>query len=346
MKKKVKAKTKAKKKRPLGKGRLIARIVSITLVLAVVACCAVGDWFVHQPREWLDAHRAFYTAPLWYFGNRTAFITDALDWTGHDAVYDFDEPAPTNAVLFAGAPERVGDPAPDDIQVLNRGEFMIGWSPSLRHPVWAAYHVVRDARFESLKRPKNFQKDRSVASSPAATDYARSGYDRGHLVPNRAIVTRYGPDAQEKTFLMTNISPQRPALNRGPWREMEQRIADLWTARFGEIWVIVGTVSPVAERTTLESTTIDVPQQYYMLIAAQDNDGVRALAVLLPQTAEVSDFPVHNIVTIKELEAATGLKFFPDMPKFLARPLKADRPTRLWPIRWQDIVKLILLRFT
>ena len=356
MKKKVKERPKAKKKEPLGKGRLVARIVSLALVLAVVACCAVGDWYVHQPREWLDAHRAFYTAPLRYFGNRTAFITDAIGWTGHDAVYDYDEPAPTNEVFFAGAPERVGDPAPDDIVVLDRGTFKIGWSPSLRHPVWAAYHVVKDARFDALKRP-NFQKDRSVASSPAANDYDRSGYDRGHLVPNRAIVTRYGPDEQEKTFLMTNIAPQRPALNRGPWREMEQRIADLWTARYGEIWVVVGAVSPTAERQTLGNTAIDVPQQYYMLIAAveakeeraneeEPAGEVRALAVLLPQTAEVDDFPVHNIVTINELEAATGLRFFPDMPKFLARPLKADRPTRLWPIRFRDIVKLILLRFT
>ena len=347
VKEKPKAKEKkAKGKKPVSKARLIARIVSIALALVVVACCAVGDWYVHQPREWLESHRAFYTAPLWYFGNRTAFITDAFGWTGHDAVYDpDDETAPSNTVLFAGAPVRIGAPAPDDIQVLNRGEFMIGWSPSLRHPVWAAYHVVRDARFDALKRP-NFQKDRSVASSPAANDYARSGYDRGHLVPNRAIVTRYGPDEQEKTFLMTNIAPQRPALNRGPWREMEQRISDLWTARYGEIWVIVGAVSPTGNRTKLESTTIDVPEQYYMLIAAQDEEGVRALAVLLPQTAEVNDFPVHNIVTIKELETATGLEFFPDMPKFLARPLKADRPTRLWPIRWHDIVKLILLRFT
>ena len=146
---------------------------------------------------------------------------------------------------------------------------------------------------------------------------------------------------------MTNIAPQRPALNRGPWREMEQRISDLWTARYGEIWVVVGTVSPTAERTTLESApSIDVPAQFYMLIAAQDEEGVRALAVMLPQTAEVDDFPVHGIVTVDELEAATGLRFFPDMPKFLARPLKADRPTRLWPIRLRDIVKLILLRFT
>ena len=358
MKKKAKEKKQRVKtaKKPVGKFRLAARIVSVVLVLAVVACCAVGDWYVHQPREWLDAHRAFYTAPLWYFGNRTAFITDAIGWTGHDAVYDFDEPVPTNEVFFAGAPERVGDPAPDDIVVLDRGTFKIGWSPSLRHPVWAAYHVVKDARFDALKRP-NFQKDRSVASSPAANDYTRSGYDRGHLVPNRAIVTRYGPDEQEKTFLMTNIAPQRPPLNRGPWREMEQRIADLWTARYGEIWVVVGTVSPTAERKTLENATIDVPAQFYMLIAAaeakekrqgeEDSAGeVRALAVLLPQTAEVDDFPVHNIVTINELEAATGLRFFPDMPKFLARPLKADRPTRLWPIRLRDIFKLILLRFT
>ena len=349
MKKKKRLKEKAKptgKKKPMGKARRVAWIASIALALAAVACCAVGDWFVHHPREWLEEHRAFYTAPLWYFGNRTAFVTDAIGWTGHDAVYDFDEPAPSNAVFFAGAPERTGDPAPKDIVTLQRGEFAIGWSPSLRHPVWAAYHVVKDARFDALKRP-NFQKDRSVASCPAAADYARSGYDRGHLVPNRAIVTRYGPDAQEKTFLMTNIAPQRPALNRGPWRELEQRISDLWTARYGEIWVVVGTVSPAAKRTTLENApSIDVPEQFYMLIAAQDDDGVRALAVMLPQTADVDDFPVHGIVTVNELESATGLRFFPDMPKFLAHPLKADRPTRLWPIRLRDIVKLILLRFT
>ncbi len=332
------------RKKPVGGIRLAARITSIVLVLAVIACCAVGDWYVHQPREWQERHRAFYTAPLWYFGDRTAFITDAVGWTGYDAVCKSDDPIPTNQVFFAGAPERVGDPAPKVIQPLRRGEFVVGWSPSLRHPVWAAYHVVKDARFESLKRP-NFQKDRNADNSPAANDYARSGYDRGHLVPNRAIVTRYGPDEQAKTFLMSNIAPQRPALNRGSWREMEQRIADLWTARYGEIWVIVGTVSPTAERTTLENApTIDVPEQFYMLVAAQDADGVRALAVMLPQTSEIDDFPVHGIVTIDELEAATGLRFFPDKPDLW--PLKASRPTRLWPIRLRDIFKLVLLRFT
>ena len=137
-KKKVKEHAVKGKKKPVGKARLIARIVSISLVVAVVACCAVGDWYVHHPREWLEEHRAFYTAPLWYFGNRTAFVTDAIGWTGHDAVYDSDDPVPENQVFFAGAPERTGDPAPKDIVMLQRGEFAIGWSPSLRHPVWGS----------------------------------------------------------------------------------------------------------------------------------------------------------------------------------------------------------------
>ena len=38
--------------------------------------------------------------------------------------------------------------------------------------------------------------------------------------------------------------------------------------------------------------------------------------------------------------------FFPDMPKFLKKPLSSDRPTRLWPCRFVDILKLILIRFT
>ena len=37
-----------------------------------------------------------------------------------------------------------------------------------------------------------------------------------------------------------------------------------------------------------------------------------------------------------------GLEFFPEMPSFLKRPLQADRPTRLWPIRFRDILKMQL----
>jgi len=327
---------------PLRRG---IRIGSIVLAVLFAALCVGGDIYVHHSPEWLAAHRSFFTTPLEWLGNRTAFLTDALGWTGHDCVYEYDDPAPENQILFAGAPLRTGAPAPADLVTLDRGSFLIGWSPSLRHPVWAAYHVPREARFDNGKRP-SFQKDRSVESSPAPSDYVNSTYDRGHMVPNRAIVTRFGPDLQRKTFQMTNIAPQRPALNRGPWREMEQRIVDLWTQKYGEIWVVVGSIPNPTAREKLPNSAVVVPEKFYMVVVAQTPDGVRSLAVLLDQNARLNDFPVHNIVTIAELEKLSGLEFFPDMPKFLKKPLKSDRPTRLWPIRFVDLIKLILIRFT
>ena len=348
-KKNVKAEknVKGKKSPPASPARKAARIISVAVVIAVAALCGVGDWYVHHPPEWLAERQSLLTAPLVYFGDRTAFLTDAFGWTGHDAVYDSDDPVPSGQVFFAGQPQRVGAPAPSDIAVLQRGEFAIGWSPSLKRPVWAAYHVPRDARFDPGKRPA-FAKDRNVAAAPAPEAYKGARYDRGHMVPNYAVVTRFGQDEQRKTFLMTNIAPQTPALNRGPWREMERRIADLWTARYGEIWVIVGALpaSSGTGREKLGADGIDVPERYYMIAVAQSDDGVRALAVMLPQTTDRWAFPVHGIVTIDELETLSGLEFFPEMPSFLKRPLQADRPTRLWPIRFRDILKLILLRFT
>ena len=340
-------KAKGKKAPPTNRLRLAARILTVVIVVGLVALCGVGNWYVHHPADWLAERQSVFTAPLVYFGDRSAFITDAFGWTGHDAVYDSDDPVPSGQVFFAGQPQRVGAPAPTDLTVLQRGEFAIGWSPSLKRPVWAAYHVPREARFELGKRP-SFTKDRNVSSAPSPADYIGSRYDRGHMVPNHAIVTRFGPDEQRKTFQMTNIAPQAPTLNRGPWREMELRIADLWTARYGEIWVIVGAIpeASASARETIAAGSIDVPDRYYMIAVAQSEDGVRALAVLFPQTADRWAFPTHNIVTIDELEQLSGLEFFPEMPSFLKRPLQADRPTRLWPIRFQDVIKLILLRFT
>ena len=328
------------------KSRRISLKLGFFLLVFLALWGVVSVWFVHHPRAWLREQRAslppFVTTPLFRMGNPLGDLTDGLGWTGHDAVYEYDTEAPKGQVLFAGAPKRISDPAPADIRILKRGEFLVGWSDQLRHPVWCAYHVRKDALHEALKRP-NFSKDRSLVRCPAPADYAKSGYDRGHMVPNYAMVTRYGDAEQRKTFLMSNIAPQTPALNRGVWRDVEHRIAELWTARYGEIWVIVGSISSGGE--TISGTDIDVPSQYYQLVIAQEGMDVRALAVLFDQQVSWNEYAAANIVTIDELEELTGLDFNPELPSFIQTPLEADRPTRLWPIRFVDLFRLFALRF-
>ena len=174
---------------PPSRLRRLARWTVVGTLALFVLLCTGGAWFARHPPAWLEQKRqsfpTFAFAPLMYFGDRTLMLTDALGWTGHDAVYDCDDPPPAGQVLYAGRPKRIALPAPTDIKILDRGEFVIGWSDSLQHPVWVAYHVPPEARFEVGKRP-SFRKDRSVATSPAAAAYERTGYDRGHMAPNRA----------------------------------------------------------------------------------------------------------------------------------------------------------------
>ena len=354
---KKKSPKKSKRKSASPDFRLWARIAAAVLALLLLLVCVAGVAYVHHPAEWLAEHDSALTAPLELVGDPLAFVTDGLGWTGRDAVNSPDDDPPAGMVYFAGAPVRTGAPCPSDIAILDRGDFQVGWSPSLQHPVWVAYHVPREARHPAARRP-NYQRDRSVQSAPSPDAYKGSGYDRGHMAPNFAIATRFGPDAQKRTFQMTNIAPQLPSLNRGPWRELEHRIAELWTARYGEIWVIVGCYTPpeaATGRNRLGGTSVDVPENFYMVLAAQTEDAVRVLAVDLGQPrASWRDqgrrlrrwrWPTHAIVSVDELERRTGLDFFPDMQKSLQMSLEADLPTRLWPVRFVDLFKLILLRF-
>ena len=334
-------KRKSKKK---SKSRHICLKIGCALIIVLAVWGAAGEWFVHHPRAWIDSQPATLSKILCWIGNPLADVTDAFGWTGYDTVCEYDTEAPSGSVFFAGAPKRISGPAPQDIRILDRGEFKIGWSDTLRHPVWCAYHVTRDARYENATRP-DFTKDKSVPAAPAKDAYTKSGYDRGHMVPNYAIVTRYGEDAQRQTFRMSNIAPQTPALNRGIWREVEHRIADLWTARYGEIWVIVGCISATSNRETIGGSDIDVPTAYYQVVIAQDGMDVRALAVLFDQSVSWNAWAARHLVTIDELERLTGLDFNPELPSFLQEPLESDLPSRLWPIRPLDIFRQIALRF-
>lgn len=113
---------------------------------------------------------------------------------------------------------------PGEIQILANDWWVTGWDAANRTPVWVAYQLPAvPALLESGERPGRFFVDDRVPS-PEHGDYTRSGFDRGHLVPNHAMAALRGREAQLATFATTNIAPQPPAHNRGPWRLLEAQV--------------------------------------------------------------------------------------------------------------------------
>ena len=111
------------KRKGRGKSRRISLKFGGILLLVLAAWGTAGVWYAHHPRAWLSARPVALSNVLLAIGNPLSDLTDALDWTGHDAIYEYDTEAPAGEVLFAGAPVRVAPPAPGDIRILKRADI-------------------------------------------------------------------------------------------------------------------------------------------------------------------------------------------------------------------------------
>lgn len=107
-------------------------------------------------------------------------------------------------------------------QVLDHGSFTVVYDSTLLIPTQADWVLDRQFLGRSSREPSwRFIEDSRVPA-PRAThsDYTHSGYDRGHMCP--AADRSASTELLRSTFIMTNVCPQTPALNRGLWKRLEE----------------------------------------------------------------------------------------------------------------------------
>jgi len=65
-----------------------------------------------------------------------------------------------------------------------------------------------------------FHPDKSIPSAERAElrNYARSGYDRGHVAPSADM---FDMQSQHESFSLANMVPQEPSVNRRIWGAVE-----------------------------------------------------------------------------------------------------------------------------
>lgn len=215
-------------------------------------------------------------------------------------------------------------------RVLSNDGFLVGWSDVRVNPLWVSYRLqaVEDPR--SGPRP-GFRRDWRALWPIDPESYFGSGYDRGHLAPNYAIAAVHGSRAQRDTFLMSNMSPQRPELNRRLWQRLEEVVMDHFVPRFGAVQVITGPVFPARFLDNVFNRVglVEVPEAFYKIIVVPAERPL-ALAFLMPQGVR-GDEPLDDfLVSIDEIEARTGLDFFPNLPLPAAEVLEGRVSTRGW----------------
>lgn len=158
---------------------------------------------------------------------------------------------------------------------------------------------VAQDRIVKVARTDDFRADKRIADSPTPADYTNTGYDRGHMVP--------AADADDKqemsdTFLMTNMTPQLPSVNRVAWKNLEDRVRSVPFK-----WVVTGayygpTIKCDVTVKCIGKAQVPVPVMLYKV--AYFADGKTAVYIvdnLVPKST-------ISTVSIEDLEAKIGFK--------------------------------------
>ncbi|WP_106477485.1 DNA/RNA non-specific endonuclease [Phytohalomonas tamaricis] len=212
-------------------------------------------------------------------------------------------------------------------RVLRNDGFLVGWSDLRANPLWVTYKLTRVNQSRHLPRPSSFREDWRSLWPVESSSYTRSGYDRGHMAPNYAISQVYGRTAQLDTFKMTNVSPQRPDLNRKVWQRLEEVVIDQFAARFGTVWVVTG---PIFDNDIRRMRSlIEIPDAFFKIIVVPGKHP-KALAFIIPQDVTGNEPLDRFLVSIDEVEIRTGLNFFHELPEDTAHSLESRVDSKGW----------------
>lgn len=328
----TKRKKSAKRVKRKGPIRRLWGFCKVFLLLGTIGAIAGGIWYIQQDEATQrDAQGRAITALDWLveLDQTNRQTDDALNWiiqnipASRGVVISVGDVEGADRYTFAGIPVS-GRP----LKILENRGYIVGYDEELRNPAWVAYRLEYNPGGQTAERPHGFDTDTRTRSRVEHSDYTNTGYDRGHMAPNYALGVVFGAEAQTETFLMSNIVPQLPDLNRGPWKDFEQTVAREYLERCEEIWVITGPLySEPAKRL---ASGVAVPVAFFkILVDVIPGGSARALALVMPQ--KVGDEGLDEfLVSIDDIEGASALDFLSLLEDGAEDRLESARAARAW----------------
>ena len=218
---------------------------------------------------------------------------------------------------------------PSDIPeiILNRVAYTCSYNIDLLLPNWVGWTLTASHTEGPYKRSGiPFHEDPDVSAPRVTTyDYTSSGYDRGHMCPSGDC--RWSEEAQQQSFLMTNICPQNHNLNCGDWNELEIACRR-WALRYGEIHIVCGPLLFNKQHKTIGKHKVTVPEAFFKVVLRL-TDKPEAIGFIFRN--ESGNKKINSYVhSVDEVERITGMDFFPN----LQQPIQDDVESRCDITQW------------
>lgn len=229
--------------------------------------------------------------------------------------------------------------------LISRDQYVISYNPKRRSPNWVAWKlekqdigsVARQTKFSKDPDLDEYLSDNSEGKAVTSDEFKNSCFDRGHQVPSKDRTDNVTDN--KETFIMSNVIPQTPYLNRVVWEHLEQYTRNLVQKYGKKVYVIAGPVYDQKFGWIGPNQDIPVPSKDFKILVVLDanqtpddiNSDTEVIAALIPNilkdgskpvpgTAGCAGFDVKGAIssaddwkqyktTIAEIEAVSGFHF-------------------------------------
>ncbi len=211
-------------------------------------------------------------------------------------------------------------PMPMAAAVINHEGYTLAYDGRTRNAHWV-YRKLTPAIFqkEVSRADYEFKEDPLIPKHIRAskTDYAGSGFDRGHL--DAAADSATSEEAMQDSFFLSNVAPQHPQFNRGYWKKVENHIRDL-VKEYEEVHIFTGPLylnskgrdgKRYVKYEVIGKGSVAVPTHFFAC-AFIETPGKKILskAYIVPNCQIDAKTPLKRYsVSLEELEKASGIIF-------------------------------------
>lgn len=247
--------------------------------------------------------------------------------------------------LTMGLPA-AADATDENNYLMMKPTYALSYNKTKGTPNWVSWHL-EPAWYGSLDRVDTFRPDPAIPPTwyrVQAFDYFASGFDRGHMTPNADRDNQFRLPINQETFLMSNMVPQAPDNNQGPWAAMENALRSIADAG-NELYIIsgpagVGGTGSSGFMSTIANGAITVPASTWkvaLFLPKDDHDDVgrvtastQAIAVIMPniQGIRSNDWSTY-VTTVDAVEALTGYDFLSNVPEVVQNAIEAGKYQKL-----------------
>lgn len=213
--------------------------------------------------------------------------------------------------------------------IVHKG-YTVSYNAEWKIPNWVAYELTDVEVAGEEPRAKKFVPDPMVPKYESATtdDYKNSGWDRGHMAP--AADMKWHPQAMKESFYLSNVCPQNRNLNAGVWKDLEEQVRDLASQK-GHIYVVCGPIVS-ADYQTIGANNVVVPSAFFKVLLQEEDGNIYTIGFVYENVAGRRPMSTYAI-TVDDVEALTGIDFFPSLPDKIEKRVEAEVDFTKWTVK-------------